>query len=160
MLKVFVTTYCMRYKLFGRTLSEVSGSVISAAITYRKDNNNEYTLESYQGARDGSEFETSIREYCTQPVSGKKIVGLADEIFNHYSDYDDIRKLHYENLNEHLKIKLITISISIYKTNGDFLFINKKWIIITNNMVLTVKMMYNINKIGRDLKNSQKVHSA
>ena len=103
MLKVFVTTYSARYKLFGNALSQEGGSIIPAAITYRKDNSGGYILEKYEQARDGSEFGPSIREYCTMPVSGKEIKGLADKIFKHYTDYEDIRTLLYDNLFKHLK---------------------------------------------------------
>lgn len=111
MLKVFVTTYSARYKLYENTLSQEGGSIIPAAITYRKDDNGRYKLEKYEQARDGSEFGPSIRGYCTFPVSGKQIKGLADEIFNHYSDYDDIRVLLHDNLYNHLKKNGITDAI-------------------------------------------------
>jgi len=108
LLKVFVTTYSARFKLFGNVLSKEGGSIIPAAITYRKDNNDRYVLEKYEQARDGSEFGPSVREYCTMPVSGKEIKGLADIIFKHYSDYEDIRILLYDNLFKHLKKNGIT----------------------------------------------------
>lgn len=103
MLKVFVTTYSARYKLYGNTLSKEGGSIIPAAITYRKVNSGRYILEKYEQARDGSEFGPSIRKYCTMPVSGEEIKGLADKIFKHYTDYKDIRILLYDNLFKHLK---------------------------------------------------------
>ncbi|MDD2216059.1 MAG: M56 family metallopeptidase [Eubacteriales bacterium] len=103
MLKVFVTTYSARYKLFGNTLSQEGGSIIPAAITYRKGSNGEYILEKYEQARDGSEFGPSVREYCTMPVSGKEIKGLSDKIFKHYTNYEDLRILLYDNLFKHLK---------------------------------------------------------
>lgn len=103
LLKVFVTTYSARYKLFGNVLSLEGGSIIPTAITYRKDDNGRYVLERYEQARDGSEFGPSVREYCTMPVSGKEIKGLADEIFKHYADYEDIHILLYNNLFNHLK---------------------------------------------------------
>ena len=108
LLKVFVTTYSERYKLYGNTLSQEGGSVIPAAITYRRDDDGGYVLEKYEQARDGSEFEPSIREYCTMPVSREEIKGLADKIFKHYTDYDDIRTLMYDNLYKHLKKNGIT----------------------------------------------------
>ena len=108
LLKVFVTTYSARYKLFDNALSDEGGSIIPAAITYRKDDNNMYVLEKYEPARDGSEFGPSISKFCTMPVSGKDIKGLADTIFKHYTDYDDIRTLLYENLYKHLRKNGIT----------------------------------------------------
>lgn len=103
MLKVFVTTYSARFKLYGNRLSQEGGSIIPAAITYGKDDNNRYVLQKYEQARDGSEFGPSIKKYCTMPLSGKKIKGLSDKILNHYSDYEDIRILLYDNLFKHLK---------------------------------------------------------
>jgi beta-lactamase regulating signal transducer with metallopeptidase domain len=108
MLKVFVTTYSARYKLYGNTLSEEGGSIIPSAITYRKDNSGGYILEKYEQARDGSEFGPSIRKYCTMPVSEKEIKGLADKILKHYGDYEDIRVLLHVNLYKHLKKNGIT----------------------------------------------------
>ena len=62
MLKVFVTTYSARYKLFSNTLSQEGGSIIPVAITYRKDNSGKYVLEEYEQAKDGSYFGPSISE--------------------------------------------------------------------------------------------------
>lgn len=121
LLKVFVTTYNARYKLYGNTLSQEGGSIIPAAITYRKDDNGGYVLEKHQQARDGSEFGPSIREYCTLPVSGKEIKGLADKIFNHYTDYDDIRTLQYENLYKHLMKNGIT-DAALTNSQGEIKF--------------------------------------
>ncbi len=108
LLKVFVTTYSARYKLFGIVLSNEGGSIIPAAITYRKDDKDKYVLEKYEQARDGSEFEPSIRKYCKMPVSGKEIKGLADKILTHYADYEDIRNLLNNNLYKHLSKNGIT----------------------------------------------------
>ena len=103
LLKVFVTTYSARFKLFGNVLSKEGAGIVPAATTYRKDNSGGYILEKYEQARDGSEFGPSIKKYCTMPVSGKEIEGLADKIFKHYTDYEDLRILLYDNLFEHLK---------------------------------------------------------
>jgi hypothetical protein len=121
LLKVFVTTYSVRYKLFGNTLSEEEGSIIPAAITYRKDNSGGYILEKYEQARDGSEFGPSIRKYCTMPVSEKEIKGLADKILKHYVDYEDIRMLMYDNLFKHLKKNGIT-DATLTNSQGDVEF--------------------------------------
>ncbi|MGI6677835.1 MAG: M56 family metallopeptidase [Dehalobacterium sp.] len=127
-LKVFVTTYSARYKLFGSTLSKEGGSIIPAAITYRKDDTGRYILEKYEQARDGSEFGPSIREYCTMPVSGKKIKGLEDEIFKHYTDYGDIRTLLYDNLYKHLKKNGITdATLTNSKDEIEFSMSNPKY---------------------------------
>lgn len=79
MLKVFVTTYGATYRLYGNVLDIESGGVIPVAITYRKDSNGNYRLEKYEQAGDGADFVPSIREFCTMPVSGKKIRGLAEK---------------------------------------------------------------------------------
>jgi hypothetical protein len=121
LLKVFVTTYSARYKLYGNTLSKEGGSIIPAAITYRKDNSGGYILEKYEQARDGSEFGPSIKKYCTMPVSKKEIKGLADKIFKHYSDYDDIRALQYDNLYKHLKKNGIT-DATLSNSQGEIKF--------------------------------------
>ncbi|MGF7144852.1 beta-lactamase regulating signal transducer with metallopeptidase domain [Anaerotaenia torta] len=107
-LKVFVTTYHVRYKLFGNVLSEEGGSIIPAAITYVKDDSGSYILEEYQQAGDGSEFGPSIRKYCTMPVSGEEIKGLANKILEGYSDFGDIQALLQDNLRKHLKKHGIT----------------------------------------------------
>ena len=52
---------------------------------------------------DGSYFKKSIEGFCTMPISGKKIPGLADKILKHYGEYDDIITLHRENLIKHLQ---------------------------------------------------------
>ena len=121
MLKVFVTTYSARYKLYGNTLSKEGGSIIPAAITYRKDDNGGYILEKYEQARDGSEFGPSIRKYCTMPVSKKEIKGLADKIFKHYGNYEDIRILLHDNLLKHLKKNGIT-DATLTNTQGKIEF--------------------------------------
>lgn len=108
MLKVFVTTYSARYILYGNTLSQEGGSIVPAAITYRKDDNDGYILEKYEQARDGSEFGPSIRKYCTMPLSKKEIKGLTDKILKHYGDCEDILILMHDNLFKHLKKNGIT----------------------------------------------------
>jgi len=102
LLKVFVTTYSATYKLYGNVLEVVGGSVVPSAITYKKDNSGNYVLENYEQSRDGADWKPSIKEFCTMPLSGKEIPGLADKIIEHYGDYYDIRTLHWENLSRHL----------------------------------------------------------
>lgn len=102
-LKVFVTTYGSQYVLYDKTLEQEGGSIIPAAITYTKNPDGSYTLEKYEQAKDGSYFGPSIKEFCVMPLSGKKIMGLSEKIFSHYSDYEDIRKLLGVNLIKHLK---------------------------------------------------------
>lgn len=121
LLKVFVTTYSGRYKLFDKALSQEGGSIIPAAITYRKDDRGMYILEKYEQARDGSEFGPSIRKYSTMPVSGKEIPGLADKIFKHYGDYEDIQILLRDNLLKHLRVNGIT-DATLYSPSGKIEF--------------------------------------
>lgn len=102
-LKVFVTTYHARYQLFGDTLTEEGAGIIPAAITYRKDDRGQYVLEDYEQAREGAYWAPSIKDYCTLPVSGRKIPGLADRIVRHYSDYGDLHVLLDQNLARHLQ---------------------------------------------------------
>lgn len=108
LLKVFATTFYARYMLFDNVLSMDSAGIVPVAIIYQKDESGDYTLLKYEQARDGSEFGPSIIAYCTMPISGKEIEGLADEIFKHYGDYEDIRILMHDNLFKHLKENGIT----------------------------------------------------
>ena len=102
-LRVFVTTFSAIYQLYNKTLSEVGGSVIPAAITFTKDADGNYQLTSYQPASDGSEFAPSIKDFCRLPISGKKITGLAAKMLRHYGDYQDIIQLERLNLQQHLR---------------------------------------------------------
>jgi len=103
LLKVFVTTFSATYKLYGNVLDMVSGSVVPSAITYKKDNSGNYILEKYEQSKDGADWLPSIKKFCTMPVSGKVIPGLADKIIDHYGNRDDIHVLMWENLFKHLK---------------------------------------------------------
>lgn len=107
-LKVFVTTFGATYQLFGNTAVPDSTGVVPAAITYTRDASGNWVLEDYRQARDGSEFGPSIREFCTMPVSGKEIPGLAGRILKHYGNYEDIRELLRTNLYQHLSAHGIT----------------------------------------------------
>lgn len=111
MLKVFVVTYSQVYKLYENTLSDLSGSVIPVAITYKRDGNGDYILDQYEQAKDGSDFAPSIRKFCTMPGSNKEIKGLAEKILNDYGTSPDIRQLMYTNLYNHLKENGVTDAI-------------------------------------------------
>jgi len=80
-----------------------------------------YKLEKYKQAKDGAYWQSSIRGFCTMPVSGKKIPELADKIFDHYGNYDDIRNLQRENLFKHLKVNGIT-DATLYNYRGEIEF--------------------------------------
>ncbi|AET67225.1 antirepressor regulating drug resistance protein [Desulfosporosinus orientis DSM 765] len=102
-LKVFVTTYAQTFRLYDNVLSEEEGGIIPVAITYQEGAGGSYTLESYEQAKDGAYFASSIQEFCVMPVSGKRIEGLAQQILTHYGDYRDIINLQRKNLTEHLQ---------------------------------------------------------
>jgi len=121
MLKVFVTTYGATYRLYGNVLDIESGGVIPVAITYRKDSNGNYRLEKYEQAGDGADFVPSIREFCTMPVSGKKIRGLAEKITEHYTNREDLHTLHWKNLYKHLKENGIN-DATLYYPDGEIKF--------------------------------------
>ena len=102
-LKVFTTTYSACYKLYDNILEEVSGGVVPAAITYKKEKSKGFVLVDYEQAMDGSDFASSIREFSKMPVSGEEIKVLADQILEHYGNYDDLIELQREDLLDHLK---------------------------------------------------------
>lgn len=113
-LKIFATIYLSSYKLYNKTLSDEGGSMRPVALTYVKNADSDYVLEVYEESMDGSYFNSSIKEFCTMPISGKKINGLADEIINYHSDHKDIIELERKNLIEHLK-KYNQYGISIHR---------------------------------------------
>jgi bla regulator protein BlaR1 len=121
MLRVFVTTFSATYKLYSNVLDMVGGSIVPSAITYKKDDSGNYVLEKYEQAQYGAHFLPSIREFCTMPVSGKEIPGLADEIIKHYGNRDDIRNLRWENLFKHLKANGIKDAI-LFNSRGEIEF--------------------------------------
>jgi len=81
----------------------------------------EYDLLELTPSGDGRLWAESIRKFCTYPVSGKKIPGLADEIIKHYSDYSDIMALREENL----KASLIASGITgtVYDEKGSVIIV-------------------------------------
>lgn len=111
MLKIFTTIYSQSYKLYGNVLSEMGGSAIPVAITYKKDGQGYYILDKYEQARDGSDFGPSIRKYCTMPKSNKEIKGLAKKILNDYGTSQDITELMHTNLYNHLNKNGITDAV-------------------------------------------------
>lgn len=102
-LKVFAATFISSYRLYGKVVVLYDGSIVPVAIAYVKNPDGSYTLEEYQQAMSGSSFSSSIEEFCTMPVTGKKIKGLADKILQNYSNSEDRNKLERENLIKHLK---------------------------------------------------------
>lgn len=102
-LKVFVTTYACTYQLFDKTLNAQTASMIPAAITYVKNADGSYKLDKYEQPEEGDTYGSSIKKFCTMPVSGKKIRGLSDEILHYPYDNKDVKKLHEDNLDKHLE---------------------------------------------------------
>ena len=96
-----------------------TGSNIPSAIIYSKDENNNYILEEYTEARDGSEFSSSIKEFCTMPVSQESINGLADEITNQYSDNEYFETLERKNLIKYLEDNNIKGTFLLEKYYGE-----------------------------------------
>ncbi len=101
-LKVFATVNISNYSLKDNIVEFESGGITPYAITYAKNDDGYYSLEEFLPSMDGSFWEPSIREFCTMPVSGKEIEGLADKIINHYMDYSDIIQLEREKLIQYL----------------------------------------------------------
>jgi len=126
LLKVFVTTYSARYKLYDNVLEQEGGSIVPAAITFKKGDDGSYVLEKYEQAKDGAYWGPSIREFCTMPSSGKKIRGLADKIIKHYTNRDDIDALQWENLYKHLKAHNIE-DATLYDVYGEVEFSMSKY---------------------------------
>jgi len=102
-LKVFVTVFSSSYSLYDKTLSEVSGSVVPAAITFTKNAEGGYTLDEYLESMDGSYWLPSIKKYCIMPVSHKQIKGLSNKILKDYASNVNRSELLMKNLIEHLK---------------------------------------------------------
>ncbi len=110
-LKVFVTTFYASYHLYGRTVDMYTAGVVPAAITYKLNADGAYALEAYEHAKEGSLFAPSIRDYCTMPVSGETIPGLADEIINDYGKDNGLKELQNSNLTELLEANGITDAV-------------------------------------------------
>ncbi|MDP4181254.1 MAG: M56 family metallopeptidase [Bacillota bacterium] len=102
-LKVFISTLSTVYNLYDKLVCESSSWMAPAAITYIKNPDGSYSLKKYEQAEEGSLAVPSIKKFCTMPVSGKNINGLADSIIKYYANYSDLIKLNTDNLKELLK---------------------------------------------------------
>ncbi len=84
----------------------MEGSVVPIALTYERlpEGEEAYKLISSEMAMDGSYFLPSIQAFCTMPVSGTPIEGLADEILSVYGKNQDqeLSEMMEEHLREHL----------------------------------------------------------
>ncbi len=121
LLKVIVTTYRATYKLYENSLYQESASLVPAALTFRMDAQGNYTLLETAYALDGADFASSIRDFCTMPVSAKEIPGLADTLLQQYGQNKEIGDLQLENLKKHLKANHLT-NITYYSYNGEVIF--------------------------------------
>lgn len=108
-LRAFVTVHYEHYRLKGKILTGQTGSVIPAAITFkREDRTGGWVMEEYTeiGSSpdfpDGAYFGDSIRKLCVLPVSGEEIKGLAQRILDDYGDHTSRKELLRESLIEHL----------------------------------------------------------
>ena len=106
--KVFATIYNESYVLYGNQVRSVSGSIIPVAITFINQNQDGYTVLNYEQAKDGAMFQSSIEDFCTYPISGDVIPGLADEILDFYSNYEELLQLQRDNLIEHLNVNQLS----------------------------------------------------
>ncbi len=115
-----MTTFSATYKLYGNVLDEVSGSVVPAAITYKRDNSGNYVLENMSRQKmvhTGSHPLNSFHDACI----GKENAGTCQKIVDYYGNYDDIRILRWENLSKHLKANGIK-DATLFNSRGEIEF--------------------------------------
>ncbi len=117
-LRIFVTVYCNKFKLYEKTLSESGGSIIPAAIIYIKNDAGNYILKEYIEAKDGSEFSKSIEEFC-KPRSD-----IAKAIMKHYGNYEDLFVIMKNNLITYLNINGMK-GINLKQNNGEIVPLTK-----------------------------------
>ena len=124
-LKIFITVFYERYRLYGKTLESTGGGVIPGAVIFRHGNRSgEWIVEDYLevGAAflpDGSYFSDSIQKLCVMPVSGAEIKGLAETINTDYTN--SLRnELLMQNLKEHLTM-LKQTGVSLKKPGGEMI---------------------------------------
>ena len=61
-----------------------------------------YQLEKFEVPEDGSFYAPSIRKFCTQPVSGEVIQGLAEKVIASDSCSEELARLQDQHLANHL----------------------------------------------------------
>lgn len=101
-LKLFARINDGEYSLSGSKLSFLSGSSIPAAVTFTKDANGIYKMDQYEIPQDGTLYAPSIHRFCTQPVTGEEIGGLADKIIGSDCYSQELTQLEYQHLANHL----------------------------------------------------------
>lgn len=117
-LKVFTTTSTEHYKIDGNTAVFVKGEITNSAITYEKDSEKGYILSKYQKSKDGVDLIPSIKKYCTLPVSGKEIEGLAPKITNYLSNSDELIEIQKSKLVKYIRDNKLNINY-LKKHEGD-----------------------------------------
>ncbi len=115
MVKVFSFTFASANILLGNEVEHYSGSLRPTAITYKKTASGAYELEKYEPTMDGSLYGKSIKEFCTMPVSGKEIPGLADKLIKLHPD--NVNSLMLENMKTLLKENNLT-GIKLRNSDG------------------------------------------
>lgn len=124
-LKIFVTVFYERYRLYGKTLESIGGAVIPGAIIFRFDNHSggwefeEYLEVGSANLPDGVYFGDSIQKLCVMPVSEKEIPNLAEKMNTDYSN-DARRELLMQNLKEHL-IAFGQMGVSMREPDGNLI---------------------------------------
>ena len=101
-LKLFARVENSEYSLCGSRLSDLGGSNMPAAVTFTLGTNGTYQMEKYEVPQDGTFYAPSIRKFCTQPVTGEVIEGLAEKVIASDSDSEALTRLQYQHLANHL----------------------------------------------------------
>ena len=101
-LKLFARIEDSEYSLYGNKLSYLSGSSMPVAVTFAQSTNGTYQMEKFEVPKDGTFFSPSIRKFCTQPVTGDVIQGLADKLIASDSYGQELEQLEYQHLAYHL----------------------------------------------------------
>lgn len=94
--KVFATVYGNRFMVYGKTVKEIGGQVVSIAITYETSGGG-FTVKTVETAGDGSEFGPSIKAFCTMPQSKTPIDGLYEAIMADYSNEGQAKRQTFMN---------------------------------------------------------------
>lgn len=101
-LKLFARINDGEYSLSGSKLSFLSGSSIPTAVTFTKNANGAYEMEKYEIPQDGTLYAPSIHSFCTQPVTGEEIGGLANKLIGSDCYSQELTQLEYQHLANHL----------------------------------------------------------
>jgi len=100
-LKIFITTDYAYYNRSENIVTLVCGGTVPGTLVYIEDSSGKFFLEKYLEAEDGETHVSSIKKYCTTPVSGKTIEGLASRIIENSYDSELHRQKLIDYLNEH-----------------------------------------------------------